>query len=80
VKLWIESGETPLVASMEKVKLPAAVAVPLRSPDELKVTPAGSEPVSENVGVGLPVAVTWNDPAVFKKKVVLAALVIAGAA
>jgi hypothetical protein len=44
----------------------------------LNDTPAGKAPVSLNVGVGEPVAVTVNVPAVPTVKVVVFALVIAG--
>jgi hypothetical protein len=44
------------------------------------VTPLGRAPVSVKVGVGVPVVVTENVPAVPTVKVVLLALVIAGAA
>ena len=57
-------------------KLPATVAVPLRRPAELSVTPLGSVPVSVKVGTGTPDAVTVNDPAVPAVNVVLFALVI----
>ena len=60
-------------------KLPATVAVPLRRPAELSVTPPGSIPVSVKVGTGTPDAVTVNDPAVPAVNVVLFALVIVGA-
>jgi len=53
--------------------------VPLSTPAALKVTPLGRAPVSVNVGVGKPVAVTVNDPAVPTTKVVLLALVMVGA-
>jgi hypothetical protein len=43
----------------------------------LNVTPEGKEPDSDNVGVGLPVVVTVNDPAVPSVNVVLLALVMA---
>jgi hypothetical protein len=43
-------------------------------------TPLGSVTVSLTAGVGKPVVVTVNDPAVPDVKVVLLALVIAGAA
>jgi len=56
------------------------VAVPLSTPVvALKVTPLGSVPVSLRVGVGKPVAVTGNDPAVPTVNAVLLALVMAGA-
>jgi hypothetical protein len=44
----------------------------------LKVTPLGSAPDSLNVGVGLPVAVTVNEPGTPTPNFVLFALVIAG--
>jgi hypothetical protein len=58
--------------------VPAKVAVP--SPLSTKVTPAGSAPDSDNVGLGDPVVATVNDPAEATKKVVVLALVIVGAA
>jgi len=45
---------------------------------ESNVTPLGSEPVSLNVGAGVPVAVTVNVPAEPTVKVVLFWLVIDG--
>jgi hypothetical protein len=45
----------------------------------VKVTPLGSVPVSVSAGVGTPVAVTVNEPLLLTTKVVLFALVIAGA-
>jgi hypothetical protein len=42
------------------------------------VTPEGRVPVSEKVGLGVPLAVTVNDPATPRTKVVLFALVIVG--
>ena len=57
-----------------------AAGVPERAPLlALKVTPVGRVPASERVGVGDPLAVTVNEPAVPTVKVVLLALVIAGA-
>src|ERR1019366_1666671 len=56
-----------------------AAGVPERTPAVLKVTPEGKDPDSENVGAGVPVAVTVNVPAVPTVKVVLLALVMAGA-
>src|SRR5207245_5127650 len=57
-----------------------APGVPLRTPVVvLNVTPVGSVPVSLNVGVGVPGAVTGNVPGVPTVKVVLLALVITGA-
>jgi hypothetical protein len=45
----------------------------------LNVTPLGRVPVSLNVGGGLPVAVTVNEPATPTANVALLALVIVGA-
>ena len=45
----------------------------------VKVSPLGRDPVSARVGVGVPVVVTVNDPAVPTVNVVLLALVITGA-
>ena len=53
------------------------MAVPL--PLSVNVTPVGSAPVRVRVGLGVPVVVTVNDPAVPIVNVVLLALVIAGA-
>ena len=58
--------------------VPDNVAVPF--PLSLKVTPLGSAPVSVSDGVGVPVVVTVNVPAVPTANVVLLALVITGAA
>ena len=56
------------------------VGVPLNTPvAALNVTPLGSAPVSASVGVGAPLAVTVNVPAAPTAKVVLFALVNAGA-
>ena len=44
----------------------------------LKVTPVGSVPLSVSMDVGTPVVLTVNEPVLPMKKVVLAALVIAG--
>ena len=72
-------GKTPFEAVIVIGKLPATVAVPLRTPAEVSVTPLGRVPVSLKVGAGTPVAVTVNDPAVPAVNVVLFALVIVGA-
>ena len=78
VKLCVASGRTPLEAVMVMGKVPVVEAVPLSKPAVLNVTPLGSIPLSLNVGVGKPVAVTVNDPAVPAVNVVLFALVMAG--
>jgi hypothetical protein len=57
--------------------VPAKLAVPL--PLSVNVTPAGSAPDSDKVGLGDPVVATMNDPAEATKKVVVLALVIVGA-
>ncbi len=57
--------------------VPAIVAVPL--PLSLNVTGLGSDPDSLRAGAGVPVVVTVNVPAEPTVKVVLFALVIAGA-
>jgi len=67
-----------LLAVKEIAKLPDCVGVPDKTPPE-KVTPVGRVPASVIVGVGEPVAVTVNVPAVPTTKVVLFALVMAGA-
>src|SRR5258708_35463257 len=57
-----------------------AAGVPLRTPvDALNVTPLGRAPTSLSVGVGEPVVVTVKLPAAPTVKVVLLALVMAGA-
>ena len=53
--------------------------VPEKTPAAVKVTPEGKDPDSENVGAGVPVAVTVKEFAVPTVKVVLFALVMAGA-
>ena len=59
---------------------PVCVAVPPSTRVAgVNVTPVGSVPVCDTVGVGKPVVVTVNVPGVPTVKVVLAALVIAGA-
>ena len=57
--------------------MPLSVAVPL--PLSTKVTPPGRAPVSLRAADGEPVLVTVNVPALPTVKVVLAALVMAGA-
>ena len=57
--------------------MPASVAVPL--PLSVRVTPGGKAPVSVMVAAGKPVVVTVNEPAWPTPKLVLSALVIAGA-
>lgn len=52
--------------------------VPASTPEEANDTPAGKAPAAENVGEGVPVAVTLNAPAVATVKLVIAALVKAG--
>ena len=78
VKFCVEFGKTPLLAVMVIGNEPTPVAVPLRTPVLLKVTPVGRAPVSLNVGEGKPEAVTEKEPAVPAVKVVLFALVMAG--
>jgi hypothetical protein len=82
VKLWVAAVPMPFEAvkvSAYEPPLPAA-GVPLSTPvPALKVTPPGSVPVSASVGLGKPVLVTVNDPAIPTVRVVLAALVMAGA-
>ena len=53
--------------------------VPEKTPAAVKVTPEGKDPDSENVGAGVPVAVTVKEFAVPTVKVALEALVMAGA-
>ncbi len=57
--------------------MPAKAAVPL--PLSTKIIPLGSAPVRDRAGVGEPVAVNWNEAGCSTGKVVVLALVIAGA-
>ena len=85
VKLWVASGEIPLVALTEIGYVPAvpaagvpdSVAVPL--PLSVKLTPLGSVPVFDSDGAGVPVVVNEKLPACPVVNVVLDPLVIAGA-
>jgi hypothetical protein len=82
VKFWVASVPAPLWAVIVKGYVPPLpdAGVPLSvAVAAVNVTPLGSTPVSMNVGAGKPVAVTGNVPAVPTVKVVLFALVIAGA-
>ena len=80
VKFCVASGGTPLVAVNTSGNAPVCVAVPPSTRVAgVNVTPVGSVPVCDTVGVGKPVVVTVNVPGVPTVKVVLAALVIAGA-
>lgn len=82
INVWTALLPTPLVAVIVILNgLPVAEAgVPLSTPvAALNVTPLGNAPVSLSVGVGKPVAVTMNVPAVPTANVVLFVLVIAGA-
>src|SRR5204863_9279560 len=84
-KLWFAGVPTPLrafnvtayVPPLPAAGVPPSVAVPF--PLSLNVTPLGSAPVSLSDGVGVPVVVTVNVPAVPTANVVLLALVIAAA-
>ncbi len=79
MKFCVASGGTPLVAVNTSGNAPVWVAVPPSTRVAgVNVTPVGSAPVCETVGVGKPVVVTVNVPGVPTVKVVLAALVIAG--
>ena len=84
VKVCVPFGRTPFDAVNVSADGPpvAAPGVPLNVPVPLplstNVTPAGSEPLTEIAGVGLPMAVTVNVPAVPAVNVVLLALVIEG--
>ena len=62
------------------MNVPLTVGVPLRTPvATVNDTPLGSAPDSDRVGVGEPVAVTVNEPDDPTVKLVLFALVMAGA-
>jgi len=64
---------------MGYVPLVPVCGVPLSAPvAALKLTPAGSAPVSLSVGEGVPVAVTVNEPKAPTVNVALFALVMAG--
>jgi hypothetical protein len=78
VKFWVALGETPFDAVKVMGNTPLALGVPLKVA-ALNVTPLGSAPASVILGAGVPVAVTVNEPAVPSVKVVLLALVMAGA-
>jgi hypothetical protein len=77
----VASGKVPFEAVMTSGYDPPvpAAGVPLSTPAAVKVTPVGSAPVRLNVGAGKPVAVTVKEPAEPTVKVVLFALVMAGA-
>src|SRR5581483_1787042 len=63
VKLCTAFGATPLEAVKTSGNVPAAVGVPESTPvAALNVTPAGSAPVIDKPGAGLPVAVTVKLP------------------
>jgi hypothetical protein len=82
VKFCVAFGLTPFeaVKVIEYVPPVFAAGVPLSRPDPaLKVTPLGKVPLSLRVGAGKPVPVTVNAPAVPTVKVILLALVMAGA-
>jgi hypothetical protein len=72
-------GRTPFCAVIVIGNVPPAAGVPDKTPEvAFKVTPLGNVPVSLNVGAGVPVAVTVNDPATPIVNVALSALVRAG--
>ena len=63
------------------MNVPLTVGVPLNTPvAAVNVTPFGSAPDSESVGVGKPVAVTVKEPSEPTVNVVLSASVMDGAA
>jgi hypothetical protein len=79
VKAWVAFGNTPLAAVRVSGKLPATPGVPARTPVAgVNVTPDGSAPEIDSVGVGVPVAVTVNVPATPFVNVVVFALVMVG--
>jgi hypothetical protein len=81
VKLWVAEGDTALPAVMMIGNDPPSAVVPDSTPVVgFRVIPVGSVPDSENVGVGVPVAVTVKVPGVLGWNVVLEADVITGAA
>ena len=71
VKFCVASGGTPLVAVNCSGNAPVCVAVPASTRVAgVNVTPVGSVPVCDTVGVGKPVVVTVNVPGVPTVKVV----------
>jgi len=81
VKVWVASGATPLAAEKVIGKAPAVpvAGVPDNTPVAgLNVTPVGNVPDSLNVGDGVPVATTVNEPDAPTVNVAAAALVMAG--
>jgi len=80
VNVCVAFGVTPLAAVIVIVCSPVAVlpAIVMTPVDALNVTPVGW-PLIDNVGAGLPVVVTVNDPPVPATALVLFALVIVGA-
>src|SRR5512134_1910252 len=79
VKFCVASGGMAFVAVNTSGNAPVWVAVPARTlVAGVNVTPVGSVPVCDTVGVGKPVVVTVNVPGVPTVKVVEIALVIAG--
>ena len=74
-------GSTPLLAVIVIGYIPPvpAAGVPINKPVELNTTGLGNEPVSLNLGVGDPVATTWNEPIAPTVNVVEVPLVITGA-
>jgi hypothetical protein len=82
VKLCVAFGLTPFCAVNVSgyVPLAPAAGVPLSTPPVVNVTPAGSAPVSLNVGAGDPVAVAVNVPRLPTTKFALFELVNCGAA
>jgi len=80
VKFWAASGPMPLCAVNVSENVPLVAGVPLSTPvDASKFTPLGTLPLALRSGIGNPVAVTVNVPAVFTLNAVLVALVISDA-
>ena len=80
VTAWLALGKTPFDADTVKLKVPAAVGVPLSTPAPLRLSPAGSVPeLKANTGAGEPVAVKVCVYAVLTTPPAGAALVKAGA-
>jgi hypothetical protein len=82
VKLWVAFGEIPLAAVMVIGYEPTLLVVPDRvavpSPLLTKLTPEGSEPVSDRLAVGAPVDCTVKDPLTPWTKTAELRLVMAG--
>ena len=84
MKVWVASGLIPLLAVMVRVVVPVAVGVPesraVPLPLSVKVSPAGSVPVSVISGSAIRSVVMATAPAWFRVKSATDPLVMVGAA